>query len=258
MKKKMMSLALAVVMCVSLCVPAFAAGGVSESIMDSELRGRGYPQVYLNHLSETAKESLYSKPEVIFAGGTITIYNEDSGTFTDYSIPANGIMLRGQIPSGDLSLVWGLSRYSTSGNVLVTYSYDWNNIPDWRWQDPIGVSWDPNYFEMIDNSFYKIDKYDSPFGLGLVQSEEYGYANASRSGVTWYADLALLGDLALYGHGEFLLKPKTSSGSTTFYGHYVHPTITASITMNVLGYGSFGISGGSGYDERGNQRTYSF
>ena len=152
--------------------------------MDASLRERGYPQIYLDHLSETAKESLYAKPDATFAGGVITIYDESSGTFTDYNISANGVSTRGQIPAADLSLAWGVSRYSTSGNVLLTYSYEWNNPPFWRLQDPIGISWDPNLFGMVDGSFYKVDKYDSGLANGIIQSEEYGYANGTSSGVT--------------------------------------------------------------------------
>lgn len=91
---------------------------------------------------------------------------------------------------------------------------------------------------MTDNSFSKVDKYDGyvigPNGELLgpytnqTHSSENGYANASNAGVSWYADLkGYIGvqPTKLYGSGTFKLAPKstTTSGSTTLYGHYVHP-----------------------------------
>lgn len=126
MKKKMISLVLALVMCLGLCIPAFATNSVTECVMDDVLRGRGYPQIYLDHISITVKESLYNKPGVIFAGGTIIGYDEDTGSFVNYDIPIDGVMPVNTIPSSDMNLVWGVSQYTTSNNILVTFSYEWH------------------------------------------------------------------------------------------------------------------------------------
>lgn len=88
-------------------------------------------------------------------------------------------------------------------------------------------------------------------------------ANASNAGVSWYADLkGYIGvqPTKLYGSGTFKLAPKstTTSGSTTLYGHYVHPKAELGLSVNVSSYGSFSISGGSNYDERGSQKTISW
>ena len=79
----------------------------------------------------------------------------------------------------------------------------------------------------------------------------------------WYADLkGYIGvqPTKLYGSGTFKLAPKstTTSGSTTLYGHYVHPKAELGLSVNVSSYGSFSISGGSNYDERGSQKTISW
>ena len=83
------------------------------------------------------------------------------------------------------------------------------------------------------------------------------------AGVSWYADLkGYIGvqPTKLYGSGTFKLAPKstTTSGSTTLYGHYVHPKAELGLSVNVSSYGSFSISGGSNYDERGSQKTISW
>ena len=277
--KKLFALLLSCAMLLSFSVTAFAAesttNNVSEEIMDATLLDRGYPNVILEKMSPTAKESLYEKPELVFDGGVITIYDESTGTFIDYDISANGYMPMGQIPTTDLSLTWSISKNrNNSDEIFVTYSYDWDDLPFFRWQDPIAVSWDDSLFEMKDDSFYKVDKYDGyyinssgvPTGktfTGAIKSEEYGYASGFAAGVTWYADLRgydiiYVAD-ALYGHGEFTLEKKTSgTGSSKMYGHYVHPTASASVSLSVPKFGSFSVSGGSSYDERGNQKTFSY
>ena len=271
--QKVGSMALALVMALSLSAPAFAAEG-SESV-DATLRSRGYPQVMLDNMSPTAKESLYEKDYLEFDGGIITTYDEESGQFVDYDIPADGVMPIGQIPTSDLSLVWSISKNrNNSKEIFVQYSYDWLDMPFFRWQDPIAVSWDDSLFEMKDDSFYKIDKYDgyyintsgAPTGetfTGAIKSEESGYGSGYSSGVTWYADLRGYDILyvadALYGHGEFTLEKKTSAtGSSKIYGHYVHPTASTGASISIPKFGSFSVSCGGGYDERGNQKTFRY
>ena len=269
--KKLLSIILVLIMVFALAVTAFATGPseVSEEVMVQNLIERGYPAVYLEHTSYSAIKSLYEKPHLEFEGATITTYDENTGEFTDYEIPANGMSTRGQIPTADLSLTWSVSKNNTSGTEhFVQYSYDWKNLPFFRWQDPIAVSWDSSKFAMKDNSFYKVDYYDGFFTADgssrplkhEIKSEEYGYAKGFDAGVTWYADLvghAGITATRLYGHGEFVLKEiGAASGSTVFYGHYVHPTASASLSVNISDYGSFSVSGGSSFDERGNQRTY--
>ena len=268
MKKRLVSIFLALAMCMGLAVPAVAAEPEMERIENALLQ-QGYPQVYLDNISETVKESLFQKPDLEFAGATVATYCEATGEITCYDISEDGIMPYGQIPSSDLTLTWAIGRYS-NGNVLVSYSYTWNNPPVFRFQDPIGVSWDSSCFEMKDDSFYKVDKLKGfpnygEGGLGPIEtvtnSEAHSYANGSPSGVTWYADLPLNGAYlvdSLCGHGEFELIPKKTNFSTVFYGHYVHNKLSVGLSMSVPGFGSFSVSGGGSYDELGNQRTYTY
>lgn len=276
--KKLLTILLSCAMLFSFSVTAFASENTNntpEEIMNLALLERGYPQILLNTMSPTAKESLYEKSELVFDGGIITIYDESNGTFIDYDISANGITPFGQIPTSDLTLTWSISKNPrNTKEIFVTYSYDWNDLPFFRWQDPIAVSWDDNLFEMKDDSFSKIDKYDgyyinssgAPTGerfTGAIKSQENGYASGYSAGVTWYADLRgydiiYVAD-ALYGHGEFTLEKKTSStGSSKMYGHYVHPKASTNVSVSVPKFGSFSVSGGSNYDERGNQKTFSY
>lgn len=274
--KKLVSLALIATMVMGMSITAFADENDTFNL-DTELLERGYPQIVLDTMDNDAKMNLYNN-DAIFAGATISYYNEEDGTFTDIIVEEDGsyIAPRGQISTADLSLSFTYSIVKNSGKlnyIEVTYSYNWTILPVFRWQDPVSVSWDNSKFEMTDDSFSKVDKYDGyvtgasgiPIGphIGLVHSSENGYASASAAGVTWYADLkgyTGIEPTKLYGYGTFRLKPisSTSSGSTTLYGHYVHPTIAISLSVSVSSYGNFSVSVGSGFDECGSQKTISW
>lgn len=274
--KKLVSIALSAVMIMGMSVTTFAAEKETTNI-DTVLLERGYPQIVLDSMDTDAKADIYND-NVTFAGAVLSYYDEETSSFTDISVDEDGsyIAPRGQISTSDLALSFTYSKSTSSGKlsyIKVTYNYNWTNLPFFRWQDPVSVSWDNSKFEMTDSSFSKVDKYDGYItdANGIIistvknqtHSSESGYASASNAGVTWYADLkGYIGvtPTKLYGYGTFKLKPtsSTSSGSSTLYGHYVHPTTSASLSVNIASYGSFSVSGGSGYDERGNQRTISW
>ncbi|HIQ77384.1 MAG TPA: hypothetical protein IAB79_08090 [Candidatus Faecousia excrementipullorum] len=280
--KKFLSLILSFALLLSASMPVFAteSNSVSEETINSELLTRGYPQIVLDTMDYSSKLDLYDE-NVGFMGAVITYYDESTSSFIDIHVEEDGsyISPRGQIPTSDLSLTFTYSRSpmipgATLDYIKVSYNYNWLKLPFFRWQDPISVSWDSSKFEMVSNSFYKVDMYDGfienattgavsgPY-IGQIHSSEYGYANASSSGVTWYADLKGYNGITptkLYGYGTFKLAPKntTAAGSTILYGHYVHPKMDFGISVNVVSYGGFSISGGSNYDERGNQKTISW
>ncbi len=247
----------------------------SETDIDTALEQRGYPKIVLETLDTDLKEELLNE-KVDFAGATMSYYNEEEGVFSDLDINEDGTYIspKGQISTSDLSLAFIYCKYKDDygrlNYIKVIYNYKWLHLPICRWQDPIAVSWDSSKFEMADNSFRKYDKYDGYYSDGtnshFVQSQthsyEPGFANASPSGVSWYADLkGYVGIIptSLYGYATFNLVPKntTYSGSSTLYGHYVHPTIAGSISVDVETYGSFSISGISSYDDHGSQHTIS-
>lgn len=279
--KKLVALSLALAMILSISVPAFAEEieEIPENVIDSELASRGYPEIVLGTMDYDAKLDLYDE-DVGFMGAVVTYYDEEAGTFVDISVNEDGsyIAPRGQISTSDLSLNFTYSRSpEEKGTVLdyikVTYNYNWNNLPAFRWQDPISVSWDGDAFEMVDDSFSKVDKYDGyiidldgsllgPY-TNQIHSYEDGYASGSSVGVTWYADLKGYTGFTitdLYGYGTFDLAPKntTTSGSTTLYGYYVHQKAELGLGIDITDYGTFSVTGGSSYDERGNQRTISW
>lgn len=162
--------------------------------------------------------------------------------------------------------MYSFSKNKYNGTVNVRYGYDWRNLPLFKGQDPIAVSWDDSKFEMKTDTFKKIDQYryfDDITKKEVIRtySSEPGYSNASPAGVTWHAKLYPLTPpaYALHGYGEFDLKP-TDSGpfSTTFYGHYIHNKASLGVDIDIPGFGQFNSSGVGTYDERGSQIDYDY
>lgn len=275
--KKLLSLSLIVTCVLGLSQTAFAETTMPASDLDSLLESRGYPKIVLESMDNDLKEIIYNENNE-FSGATVSYYDDTSNTFTDISIDENGdyILPRGQISTSSLSMALIYTKNKASnGNlnsIRIYYNYKWLKLPVFRWQDPIAVSWDNTKFQMSDNSFKKVDKYDGYIVdsngtmhtyTNQIHSSENGYANASNAGVSWYADLKGYTGIIptnLYGYAIFDLVPthSTSSGSTTLYAHYVHPTAAINIGINIASYGNFSISGGGDYDERGNQHTISW
>lgn len=279
--KKLLSLILCVTVFLSTSITAFATGNSmpTEAQMNVELRSRGYPQIVLDTMDYETKFELYGE-DIGFMGAVVTYYDEENGSFVDIKVAKDGsyVAPRGQISTSDLSLSFTYSRSPAKKGtelnyIKVTYSYTWLTLPFFRWQDPVSVSWDDSKFRLMDDSFSKADKYDGydiasdgsllgPY-YGRFHSSENGYASASEAGVNWYADLKGYTGISatkLYGSGTFKLAPKstTTGGSMTLYGHYVHPKAQLGLSVSVPSYGNFSISGGSNYDERGNQLTISW
>ncbi len=279
---KTLSLVLAITMLFLLsCATAnaststsFASSELSEPEIDAALVNRGYPQPVLDAMSISAKTSIYDDASLYFKGAVITTYDENTHTFVDYEVQPDGIVPCGQIPTADLTLVWDINGDKNNPNLIhIKYSYRWTRLPVFRWQDTISVSWDNSLFEMVARTFHKVDQYDGQlvdpstgittgYVSNATHSEEYGYANASAAGVSWYADLkGYIGIIpsSLHGFCEFSLEKKTStSGNSNIYGHYVHPQVAIGVTVVVNRYGTFNVSGTGLYDERGNHTSFSY
>ncbi len=266
MMKKVLSLTLALVFIFTVASPCFAATSTDD--IDTALIERGYPSDVLSRMDESHKLMIYQDPNWFYGGSNSIRYSEAQNN--------TGIQPYGQIPVSDLTLYFDLSYGVYDGvleQIFVQFYYTWNNIPTFRFQDPIAISWDESKFKLKDDSFYKVDKFTGfyTYEPGVVtwlrdevHSLETGYAIASPSGVSWYADLK--GNIGvtvteLYGYGYFFLEPAHNvtvyeGDTSTLYAHYVHPTASLGASIAVASYGSFDISCLGGYDERGTQISF--
>lgn len=259
MKQKIISIFLSAVMIIMETMPYCAFADESIDI-DAYLLNHGFTNAIISTMLDEDKQFYYNEGCTIIDA---TQYNYDEKmnliSVKDLTNATGNIVPYGQISSTSLSLTWYISKNS-SGNIVVQYTYVWNKVPINRFQDPIGISWDPNYLKMKDNGFNKADYYIFVDNGGTEHatkySEENSYANGSESGVVWYAKLFPSKCKSLRGRGRVTLIPKKSSGSTTLYGNYVHKKMVGSLSMSIPKFGSFSVSGGSSYDERGNQKTF--
>lgn len=242
---------------------SYSAYANEANQVDAYLIEHGFTQEALDNMLDDDKEYYYNQNCSVISI-TQYDYDEDMNLISTRNLAGEGadnqIMPYGQISSTTLSLLWYITKNNDTGNITVEYSYIWNKVPTSRFQDPIGVSWDSKYFRMKDGGFRKSDYYfitNSGGGSNSVlYSEEDGYANGNENGVVWYADLYKGSNCSsLRGKGLIVLIPKKTSGSTTFYGHYVHRKLGVSLSMSIPALGSFSVSGASTYDERGNQKT---
>lgn len=251
---------------------ALLANEMGENIPDTYLLEKGYPQCFIDVISEETKQTIYAE-DLYYAGGSIWYYDEDTGDFTEATDDGEevGIQPRGQIEDHELEMNFMFSkRYASDGTleyIYVDFYYNWLELPVSRFQDPIAVTWDEDLFEMQSGSFHKVDWFDgmhySGTGtyignvIGVVHSEAYNYANSCPGGVSWYADLAgyiTYIPTRLYGGASFKLVPKfsTSTGEAKIRVHYVHPFLVGSYGFDISEAGNLSLSGGSsGYDEMG-------
>lgn len=273
--KKLICFALFAFITFGMASNTLADDNETVNIKDALLQ-KGYPQIVLDTMDNDAMQIVYEE-DSDFAGAVLCYYNEEDGTFTEISVEEDGTYVdpRGQIPDADLYMNFTFAHSTSSGNKLSTlrviFSYEWNNLPLNRWQDPISVSWDSTKFRLKDNTFEKLDKYD---GLkadetgsimipvkNQVHSHSKNYASANSNGVTWYANLkGYTNEVVqkLYGYGTFTLTctSSTASGSSTLYGHYVHPKLNINLGIIIKDYGDFSVSGAGTFDELGTQKTF--
>lgn len=270
-KQKFLPMALMVTTLVSGTIGIFAK---EVSSIDNALELRGFPEYVIELMSEDTKKEVY-KENTKFEGAVVEYYNEDKGEFSTLAFtPGEETYIPyGQIPTDHLSMVYTISS-KWAGSYLdymkVTFDYEWNDTPFNRYQDPIAISWDGDKFDLQADSFHKVDKYtyakaDAWGNVTYpteIHSDEWGYAKATSDGVTWYADLKghTVNVWDLFGYATFNLEPtsSTQSGSSTLYAHYAHAKTTGSLSIGIPGFGSFSVSGGASYDERGNQRDFSW
>lgn len=236
--KRAAGIAIAVVLVLGvMCRPKLEP---AQSEADAVLRGRSYPQSYLDLLSLEEKEALIPKRNYVFEKAVVSGFTEDELVW-EYEISEDRTVPGGQILSADLVLVLGISKNKYNDRINVRYGYDWRKLPFYRYQDPISVSWDAEKFKMEPDTFRQTDQYRYYDGLAgrevsRTYAEEPGYTRASPAGVAWHAKLypLHLGVTALHGYGEFELKPLDSGRfSTEIYGQYIHTNVKGGVPANI-------------------------
>lgn len=193
---------------------------------EDALLSRGYPEAVLNSLNDSVKRSIDQDEMLTFSCALVTIYDTSQNVYSEYYITEDETVKVRDV-GADVILNWVISETSDENIVDVKLTYEWLELPVLRGQDPISVSWDEEQYEIVTNSFFKVDMYGDGNEY-YVNSSENGYAQANQNGVTWYADLegSIPNAAKLNGYAEFQLRKKSSDEEkTSFNALYVHGMI---------------------------------
>ena len=166
---------------------------VNASTSNQQLLKRGYPSSVIEKLDDDLKQSLLQKSDFYFIESSFTSMLPETHNH---------------------KLDWVYSaKYNENNEIIamdIIYFYEWINLPIWRLQDRITLSWMKTDFQLKPDSFVKVDLYDTLTTIGNIYSFEMGYANASPINVSWYANLKgnyFIIVTKLYGYCQFELIP---------------------------------------------------
>ena len=199
----------------------------------ADLMDRGYPEEFLNGISEEVREQLRSRPNLTYEDGLVVSTSGDAKQ--NYGFADDGTLIDKSVLSSNLDFTVTISHDDIANNYVVACDYKWLELPDFRGEDPIVALWNPDLFQLVDDSFYRTDKYDTESSTGNIFIDDHGYASASPAGVVWYSDIPEQSDAtAVYGHCEFVLEPKTIIVGCEIHACYIHALVPANLTISNL------------------------
>lgn len=268
--KKSISLLLILILIFTMSTSVFAGrNNIKKIDLDQYLLEIGTPLDVVLSMNEGTKSdivnyNLSQKEKGTFSGASITrSYVEKSKNIDELSYKKEFNSLgevtneipetKGTIDNSDLELVVVYYKHSTYVSVYLDYEWLNSNQPFNRYQDPIGITWDYNYFRYMPNTFKRYD-YAIDFCGDKIRRSGTTLSDSHKEGLAWHADL--IGPFGAYeknyGYGKFRLEKKASSANTEFYYKYTHVKTAAAYTVNIGGYGNITIDGGSHYDTQAN------
>ena len=260
---------LSMLIIISLAVSSVAFAITEKIDIDKYLLGMGTPLEIVEKMSEEVKVDIVNfdlsqKEKGYFGGASITRScaegkeNSNETTFIK-EFDSNGDVVfetpcsKGTIDNSDLELI--MTHYNYSNYISVHLNYKWLNEgePFYRFQDPIAVTWDNDYFRYITGTFQRYDNAKEYTGT-IIRRSGTTLSELDNEGLGWHADL--IGPTGAYqsnyGYGKFQLEKKAASANTELYYKYAHIKQPGTFTINILGYGSVSFSGGSNYDTQAN------
>lgn len=200
-----------VIMCALLLSAVSVCFADNESTYDSELSGRGFPQIVIDAMTVDSKEALCANKQLQFAGASISTMGKDPKTQTAFSITvdrdgklggdtlllysalvsvpnqlalgiryipmlSNTVVSKGMISSGDLMFSIITTAYKSDGHLNylnVQENYIWRKLPLWRLSDQIKFSWNPSQFEADSHSVTTRDRHSKTSVNGTVHLSKF-------------------------------------------------------------------------------------
>ena len=249
-KKRFTSLLLAIVMCLTLGVPALAANrdNVNRDVAYDWALSVGYPADLLDSLNDEVLLDVYRANKS--AENIEVSYN------VGYYSTTGNHLTRGNIDSSDLIFRLSCSRVSSASGIIqyiyVISSYEWTvNQPDYKLDDGITVNWDGDMWGLERDTNNKIKNFKATFsgtvkgtGADKVYATLDRPAKTSLGGIGWYVERDT--DKYTYPHGTatFKLLPQDTqlpagnryrSFFTSMYAHEIAEV--SSISLETSGAG---------------------
>lgn len=208
------------------------------------LKSANFSEEIIANLSEYTKEGLVQQIE------NESGFNYEIMTLTETQESA--IQPMGQIPDDDLIVIVTTSLHKVENGkikeIKVKVYYEWIDLPLWRLEDPIILSWDSEKFSYQTESFYSEDRYVR--NGDQLHASRRNYYKRNLDTFCWYADLkagyflGIGGTIQkLYGFGELVLDVKDNYqtyGVSSIGATYVHSKVEVETRISI--YDEVGFS----------------
>lgn len=219
-----------------------AAALAKEANVDLILINHGVPYEIVDIMPEEQKLELVNADEFTYCGSTTIvddIYENMEG------IIDNETSTYGTISSSQLSLTGYGFMYTSGGKKMAQVSsyYNWLTNPFWNLTDQIGITWNPDYYEPVDNGQWIVWNHQDSNGSNLTSEASYDLLDISNSG--FIIDVDMLGSKTNFGTATAKLELKSGASepaSSKFYFKYAHISVAPSIGLSLDSAATGGIS----------------
>lgn len=206
---------------------------------DQVLLKNGFSEDIISKLSEHTKMSIANQ---------LSGENEIAFEIREESVMDGFISTLAQVDEENLILIIVTEITKIEGEevkeIKVKAYYEWVNLPIWRIQDPILISWDSEKFTYKSGSFYSEDRYSTTAAKDVLYMSRKMYHSKNNNTFRWDTNLIDILDsyegtvTELYGFGEITLRVNEGY---RYYGNsnvgvtYVHnvPIVGVGISMGV-------------------------
>jgi len=250
MKKNKSALLLTVLFLTTFNFPKgiqLTASSLDKPTQDIQLSNAGFDEDTLNSLSEFTKSKLSNQ------------LTEDNFQFEIIrsEMFEHTLSYQSVIPNEDIVFILTTSNFEynngSPSKIKLCLYYEWLNLPIWRLEDPMIISWDNSLF-----SFFCLLSHEDHY---LLNGIDHTYMSNSTcesntNTVIWNACLKTGNFLGiggtiqgLYGFGEVILNLNSSTSSiiALFHTKYVHSKF-ASVSYSLGTYSGYSISSTSSFD----------
>lgn len=243
--RKVLSLALGIILLSSNLLLVNA----NDMPIDEQLLKNEFPLDVINEMVYEQKMDILNR-NLTFCSTKQVFMNENKNIMPMSVIPSDELMFR----------ITTATEYKDGEKFKVIYlMYDWEEIPYWKLQNLIGVSWDGDYFRVVSGEYRYYCQYKREDGK-IITKTDNGVCYSSKDGVGWDIDIKGSIDnhyyvIDNYGFCSVTISKRPSTPSDKeceLYAKYIHIKGSGSIGLS-FGPLSVSFSGGASTDSRGTE-----